>query len=113
MYGVYGSGASHYREGATMGVQLVKVGQIGALDLEAVGERATRFPCPEMAIRLALAKAGVRFRVAAMRNGSSSTPHLLLEIVKPISREQKEVLREAGPLPKQFLVGPLLFKPES
>lgn len=95
-----------------MSVQVFKVGQIGTLDLVAVGERAARSPCPETAIRLALAKAMVKFRIAAMRNGSSNTPHFLLEIVEPISREQKRVLREVGPLPEQFLVGPLLFKPD-
>lgn len=93
--------------------QVFGVGQVGALDLEALGERAKHSPCTETVIRLALAKAGFKFRVAAMRNGSSSTPHLLLKIVRPISREQKEVLREVGPLPDQFLVGPLLFKPDA
>ena len=112
MYRVYGSGASHYREGATMELsRAVGVGQVGTLNLEAVQERAARSSCPETAMRLALAKVGIKFRVAEVQNGVNCAPTLLLEILRPVPREQKRMLREVNP-PKRIWAGEILFKPE-
>ena len=92
---------------------LVKVGQVGTLDLGAVEERANHFPrCPENAIRLVLAEARIKFRIVDMRNGTSSIPHLVLRPVRPMPKEHREVLKEIGPLPREIMVGPLLFNPE-
>lgn len=110
MYGVYGSGASHSREGALM--EHAQIGTLGKLDLAAVGERAARSFCPETAMRLALAKARIRFRVVEVQNGAGRAPNLLLEILRPVPLEQRKVLREVNP-PKRIWAGEILFKPES
>lgn len=89
-----------------------QIGTLGTLDLAAVGERAARSPCTGTAIRLALAKAGVKFRVAEVQNGAGRAPNLLLEILRPVPLEQRKVLREVNP-PKRIWAGEILFKPES
>ncbi|OGZ95414.1 MAG: hypothetical protein A2847_01490 [Candidatus Sungbacteria bacterium RIFCSPHIGHO2_01_FULL_50_25] len=88
-----------------------RIGDVGILDLQAVQERARqRSPCRETAMRLALAKAEVRFRVEEVRECNGSVPLLALKVKEPVPREHKPVLARLRPIPRKILVGALLFR---
>ena len=106
MYGVYGSGASHYREGDFM---TFARGDLVTLDPDKVRERAAARPhSHENARKIALADAGVTFCITDIKEGAGSVPLFLVRVVDgDLTVEQEEVLERVGPIAQ---VGELLCR---